>query len=90
MDHPVVQRTLELARQLAAVPEQLQWALAAVGALYLGSKLLGYLSLVLSAFVFVGHPVRAASRLMRLPCAPPRLTAACSSASTAAPGRGPS
>lgn len=39
------------------VPQPLQWGLAGVGALYLGSKILSYLQLVLSAFVLGGTNV---------------------------------
>ncbi|KAL3953872.1 hypothetical protein ACCO45_011828 [Purpureocillium lilacinum] len=58
MDHPLVQKALGYIRQIPPVPEQVQLGFAAIGALYLGSKLLSYLSLLLSAFVFVGHPLR--------------------------------
>lgn len=39
------------------VPQPLQWSLAGIGALVLGSKLLSYLQLVLSAFVLGGTNV---------------------------------
>ncbi|KAI8660388.1 Very-long-chain 3-oxoacyl-CoA reductase [Fusarium keratoplasticum] len=40
------------------VPQPLQWSLAGIGALVLGSKLLSYLQLVLSAFVLGGTNLR--------------------------------
>lgn len=41
------------------VPQSVQWALAGIGALYLGSKFFGYLQLVLSSFLLPGTNVRA-------------------------------
>ncbi|KAF4974792.1 hypothetical protein FZEAL_8346 [Fusarium zealandicum] len=43
---------------LQRVPQPLQWGLAGIGALVLGSKLLSYLQLVLSAFVLGGTNLR--------------------------------
>ncbi|KAM0562380.1 hypothetical protein ACHAPJ_002070 [Fusarium lateritium] len=43
---------------LQQVPQSLQWGLAGVGALFLGSKILSYLQLVLSAFVLGGTNLR--------------------------------
>ncbi|KAF4965449.1 hypothetical protein FSARC_6751 [Fusarium sarcochroum] len=43
---------------LQHVPQPLQWGLAGVGALFLGSKILSYLQLVLSAFVLGGTNLR--------------------------------
>ncbi|KAF4345010.1 3-ketoacyl reductase [Fusarium beomiforme] len=40
------------------VPQPLQWGLAGIGALFLGSKILSYLQLVLSAFVLGGTNLR--------------------------------
>lgn len=57
-DHPA---------QLPLVPSSAQWALAVVGALWLASKLLSYLRLVLSAFVLSGVNARFASSLIPLP-----------------------
>lgn len=42
---------------LQNVPQPLQWGLAGIGALFLGSKILSYLQLVLSAFVLGGTNV---------------------------------
>lgn len=40
------------------VPQPVQWALAGIGALYLGSKFFGYLRLVLGSFLLPGTNVR--------------------------------
>jgi hypothetical protein len=45
------------------VPQPLQWGLAGIGALFLGSKILSYLQLVLSAFVLGGTNVCAFTTL---------------------------
>ncbi|ODA81131.1 hypothetical protein RJ55_04094 [Drechmeria coniospora] len=63
MDSPIVQKVLDHVRQILSPPEQIQWALAGVGALYIGTKLLSYLSLILSSVVFVGHPLRKYGRV---------------------------
>ncbi|KAH7182489.1 uncharacterized protein B0J16DRAFT_306306 [Fusarium flagelliforme] len=47
-----------IAEFLENVPQPLQWGLAGVGALFLGSKILSYLQLVLSAFVLGGTNLR--------------------------------
>lgn len=57
MDSPIMEKALEYIRQVPPVPQYVQWAFAGVGALYLGSKLLSYLQLLVSAFLFVGAPV---------------------------------
>lgn len=44
---------------LENVPQPVQLALAGIGALYLGSKFLGYLQLVLNSFLLPGTNVRA-------------------------------
>ena len=46
-----------IAEFLENVPQPLQWGLAGVGALFLGSKILSFLQLVLSAFVLGGTNV---------------------------------
>ncbi|PHH91195.1 hypothetical protein CDD83_1381 [Cordyceps sp. RAO-2017] len=53
-----MEQVQEYLRQLPAVPQPAQWALAGIGALWLASKLLSYLQLVLSAFVFSGTDLR--------------------------------
>ncbi|KJZ77836.1 3-ketoacyl-CoA reductase [Hirsutella minnesotensis 3608] len=45
-------------RQLPPVPQSVQWGLAGIGALCVGAKLISYLRLVLSAFVFSGINLR--------------------------------
>lgn len=40
-----------------SLPQPVQWGLAGVGALFIGTKLLSYLQLVLSAFVLGGTNV---------------------------------
>ncbi|KAH6605350.1 hypothetical protein Trco_007057 [Trichoderma cornu-damae] len=47
-----------IASFLENVPQALQWALAGVGALFLGSKLFSYLSLVLGSFLLPGTNLR--------------------------------
>lgn len=42
---------------LENVPQPVQWALAGIGALYLGSKFFSYLQLVLSSFLLPGTSV---------------------------------
>ena len=57
---------------LASVPQSAQWALAVVGALYLGSKVMSYLRLVLNVFPLSGTSVRASS-LLAIPSSPARI-----------------
>lgn len=42
---------------VANVPQAIQWAFAGIGALYVGSKVLGYLQFVLGVFVLSGTNV---------------------------------
>jgi 17beta-estradiol 17-dehydrogenase / very-long-chain 3-oxoacyl-CoA reductase len=49
------------------VPQPLQWGLAGVGALFLGSKILSYLQLVLSAFVLGGTNVSVSACQLKFP-----------------------
>jgi 17beta-estradiol 17-dehydrogenase / very-long-chain 3-oxoacyl-CoA reductase len=42
---------------LQNIPQPVQWAFAGIGALFLGSKVLSYLQLVLSSFVLSGTSV---------------------------------
>ncbi|POR37437.1 Very-long-chain 3-oxoacyl-CoA reductase [Tolypocladium paradoxum] len=58
MDSPIMEKALEYIRQAPPVPQYVQWAFAGIGALYLGSKLLSFLQLLVSAFLFVGAPLR--------------------------------
>lgn len=59
---------------VASVPQGVQWALAGIGALYLGSKALNCLSLVLNVFLLSGTSVRIDSSSLQptfcLGCAP--------------------
>ncbi|KAL7925713.1 hypothetical protein ACQKWADRAFT_199043 [Trichoderma austrokoningii] len=43
---------------LENVPQSVQWALAGIGALYLGSKFFGYLQLILGSFLLPGTNLR--------------------------------
>ncbi|KAL6866863.1 hypothetical protein J3F83DRAFT_741508 [Trichoderma novae-zelandiae] len=47
-----------ITRFLDNVPQPVQWALAGIGALYLGSKIFSYLQLVLSSFLLPGTNLR--------------------------------
>lgn len=46
-----------LTHALGSVPQGVQWALAGVGALYLGRKVLSYLHLALNLFILSGTNV---------------------------------
>ncbi|KAK5991338.1 Very-long-chain 3-oxoacyl-CoA reductase [Cladobotryum mycophilum] len=48
----------EFLKNAPPVPQPIQWALAGIGALFLGSKLFSYLKLVLSAFLLPGTNLR--------------------------------
>ena len=52
---------------LQNVPQPVQWAFAGIGALFLGSKILSYLQLVLNTFVLPGTNVRT-PRTLSLTC----------------------
>lgn len=57
-----------VSHMLERVPQAVQLGFAGVGAIYIGSKLLSYLQLVLSAFVLsgtnVGHSLRQCSHIV--------------------------
>lgn len=48
---------VNISELLGSVPQGVQWALAGIGALYMSSKVLGYLQLVLNLFVLSGTNV---------------------------------
>lgn len=49
---------VSIAELVATVPSGVQWALAGVGALFVGRKVLSYLQLLLNLFVLSGTNVR--------------------------------
>lgn len=54
---PIQTAMATISELLGLVPQGVQWALAGIGALYISTKVLGYLQLALNLFVLSGTNV---------------------------------